>query len=80
MSDIGGATELQLLEQEVATLKQQLASAEKAGKTGSACTRCVTSITEADDKDGFLAKEGAVEANAYHSSAAGGEGGCCVVH
>ena len=79
MSEVGGITELQLLEAEVALLRKKLEMAKKADKTSVCCSRIVASINSAQAKDGFLVTEGSAP-NQFHTSAgAGGEKGCCVV-
>ena len=81
MAEIGGITELQILEAEVALLKKQLMGVQQAEKTSSACARIVASIKAKEAKDSFIVKEGGtMEHNQYHTSAgASGDGGCCVV-
>jgi hypothetical protein len=82
MSEVGGITELQLLEAEVATLKKELEGVKAGEKTSVACGRALAAMKEAESKDGFLVKEaGTVTQNQYHTSASGtgGEDGCCTV-
>lgn len=81
MSEVGGITELQMLQSEQAVLKSELNGVKKAENTSVACKRIQAAIQADKDKDGFLVKEaGAVEQNVYHTSAgASTEGGCCVV-
>lgn len=80
MSEMGGITELQLLEAEVASLEKQLSGVQGGEKTSTACARIVASIKGRESKDGFIQKEGVVEHNQFHTSAGtGGGGGCCVV-
>jgi len=81
MSEVGGITELQMLQSEQAVLQSELNGVKKAENTSVACKRIQAAIQAGKDKDGFLVKEGvAVEQNAYHTSAgASSEGGCCVV-
>jgi hypothetical protein len=80
-SGISGITELQMLETEVSSLEKTLKAVNAAEKTSSACARALQIMKAAEDKDGFLVKEGgAVEQNQYHTSAGqGGDDGCCVV-
>ena len=79
MSEVGGITELQLLEAEVALLKKKLELAKKAEKTSACCSRIASSINASAAQDGFLVTEGS-SANQFHTSAgAAGESGCCVL-
>ncbi len=82
MSEVGGITELTLLEADNKTLKKEREGV-KAGESSSvAGGRAVAAITGAEAKDGFLVKEaGTVSTqNQYHTSAgAAGEDGCCTV-
>ncbi|CAB9506339.1 expressed unknown protein [Seminavis robusta] len=77
----GGLTALQLLQEEVTTLKKTLAGVEKAENTSKACARVIKNIKEAEVKDFFLTREGVADHNVYHSSAGGGggDGGCCTL-
>jgi hypothetical protein len=81
MSEVGGITELQMLESQQAVLTNELNGVKKAEKTSVACKRLEAAIQADKDKDDFLVKEaGAVEQNQYHTSAASsGEAGCCVI-
>lgn len=82
MAEVSGITELQLLEKETSILKKQLDEVQKADNTSTACARIIANIEGAEEKDGFLVKEGAaVEQNQFHTAAgpAAGEGGCCVL-
>jgi hypothetical protein len=81
MSEVGGITELQMLESQQAVLTSELNGVKKAEKTSVACKRLEAAIQADKDKDDFLVKEaGAVEQNQYHTSAASsGEAGCCVI-
>jgi hypothetical protein len=81
MSEVGGITELQLLEAENASLKQELEGVQAGESTSVACGRAVAAIKGAEAKDGFLVKEGGTATqNQYHTSAgAGGDDGCCTV-
>ena len=80
MAEIGGITELQLLEAEIAVLEKQFAAVQNAGSTSEGCNRIVKSIRAAESKDGFLMVQGAQEHNQFHSSAGNqGGGGCCLV-
>lgn len=78
MSELGGITELQLLEAEVALLKKKLSLAQKADNTSACCSKLASAITSKAAKDGFLESEG--PPNKFHSPANGaGEDACCVV-
>jgi hypothetical protein len=82
MSEVGGITELQLLEADNAALKKELEGVKAGESTSVACGRAVAAIKAAETKDGFLVKEaGTVSTqNQYHTSAgAAGEDGCCTV-
>lgn len=81
MSDIGGITELQMLQQQEAVLKSELNGVKKAENTSVACKRLRAAIEAGKDKDGFLVKEaGAAQQNQYHTAAgSSAEGGCCIV-
>jgi hypothetical protein len=79
MSEVGGITELQMLEGEVTLLKKKLDGCESAEKTSSCCSRIASSVTSAEIKDGFLMREGGPP-NAFHTSAGtAAKGGCCIV-
>lgn len=79
MSEVGGITELQLLEAEVALLKKKLEGAKGAEKTSACCSRIVASVNSAQAKDSFLVTEGSGP-NPFHASAGtAGEKGCCAV-
>jgi hypothetical protein len=79
MSEIGGITELQLLQQDIALTKKQLEGIQGAENTSVSCARIAQNISKAEDVDGFLVKEGAVEHNQFHTSGPSPEEGCCVV-
>lgn len=79
MSEIGGITELQLLEAEVKLLNKKLEVAKGADKTSMGCSRIVSSIQGWQNKDGFVVAEGGAP-NIFHTAAGtAGETGCCVV-
>lgn len=79
MSEIGGITELQLLEAEVALLENKLEVAKNAESTSVSCSRIAGSISAAQAKDGFLVTEGGVP-NQFHTSAGtAGKKSCCVI-
>jgi hypothetical protein len=80
MSEVGGITELQLLEAENVSLQKELEGVKAGESTSVACGRAAAAIKGAEAKDGFLVKEGPATQNQYHTSAgAGGEDGCCTV-
>jgi hypothetical protein len=79
MSEIGGLTELQLLEQDAAILKKQLEGLQGAESTSVSCARIATNIQKAEGVDGFLVKEGGAEHNQFHTSGPSAEEGCCVL-
>lgn len=81
MTEESGVTQLQLLEVELSSLNKTLKAVGAAENTSESCSRVISNILAAEDKDGFLVTEGgAVEQNQYHTSAGtSGEGGCCVV-
>lgn len=79
MSEVGGITELQLMEAEVKRLKKKLDVVKGADKTSASCSRIASSIAGSQSKDGFVVTEGGAP-NIFHTSAgASGESGCCVV-
>jgi hypothetical protein len=78
MAELGGITELQVLESEVALLERKAEMAQDAEKTSVCCSRIVGSINSAQGKDGFLSTERS-EPNQFHTPAAPGENSCCVV-
>jgi hypothetical protein len=82
----GGATELQMLEEQVANLNRQVEGVKRAENASGACARVIASIQKAEEKDGFVGDanslaaaaggpEGAGAANQYHSGAGGSNGG-----
>jgi hypothetical protein len=81
MSEVGGITELQLLQAQASMLKNQLEGIEGAEKTSVACARVISCVVAAEGKDGFIVKEGGTaEQNLYHTSAGpAADGGCCMV-
>jgi hypothetical protein len=79
MSEVGGITELQMLEGEVALLKKKLDGCKSAETTSWCYSKIASSVTSAEIKDGFLVREGGPP-NAFHTSAGtAAEGGCCVI-
>jgi BioD-like phosphotransacetylase family protein len=79
MSDVGGITELQLLEKEVALLKMKFEVAQKAEKTSACGSKIVASVNAAQAKDGFLVTEGSAP-NLFHTAAGTqNQKPCCVV-
>jgi hypothetical protein len=81
MSEVGGITELQMLQAEAASLKKELEGVQNAETISVSCKRIAAAVQEAKGMDGFLVTEaGAVEKNQFHTSAsASAQGGCCVV-
>lgn len=77
--EVSGLTEMQLLEAEVASLQKTLKSLSEAENTSSACSRILQKIKAAEERDGFLVKEGVAQSNQYHTSSGQGGDGCCVV-
>ena len=79
MSEGGGITELQVLEEEISALKVQLKGAEDADPTSVVGPKLVESIKAKEGGDAFLVKEGgSEEVNQFHISE-NSDGGCCVV-
>ena len=79
MSEIGGITELQLMEAEVKLLKKKLEVVKGADKTSTSCSRITSSIAGSQSKDGFVVTEGSAP-NMFHTAAGtSGESGCCTV-
>lgn len=78
MAELGGISELQVMEAEVALLKSKVEMAQGAEKASVCCSRIVGSINSAQGKDGFLSTEGSGP-NQFHTPAAPGENGCCAV-
>lgn len=77
MAEVGGITELQMLEAEIKLLEKQLDGVKRAEKASVACSRIVASIQAGEESDGFV---GGSSSNQYHSSAGtAAEGGCCAV-
>lgn len=76
-----GYTQLQILEAELSSFNKTLKALGKAEDTSEACSRVISNIQAAEEKDGFLVIEGgAAEQNQYHTSAGQSAGdGCCVV-
>lgn len=80
MSEVGGITELQLLQADVGVLKKQLEGIQEAEHVSVASGRIASSISKGEDKDGFLVKEGGVsEQSQFHTTGPSAEEGCCVV-
>jgi hypothetical protein len=79
MSEVGGITELQMLEEEVALLKRKMDDCKSAESWSSSCSRIASSVSSAEVKDGFLLREGGPP-NAFHTSAGtAAEGSCCII-
>ena len=82
MSEVGGITELQVLQAEVEILRSTLSGVQSAPKTSSTNAKLLASIKANEARDGFVVKEGEsqAETNQFHTAAAtSSEGGCCVV-
>jgi hypothetical protein len=81
MSEIGGSAELKILQADVAITKKAVESVKAAEPVEGSCEKILASIQKAENKDGFIVKEGAaVVENAYHTAAATpAEGGCCII-
>mmetsp|Transcript_24817 Transcript_24817/g.35375 ORF Transcript_24817/g.35375 Transcript_24817/m.35375 type:complete len:81 (-) Transcript_24817:264-506(-) len=79
MAEIGGITELQLLQADIVLLKKQLEGVQSGENTSLACARIAGNIEAGEAKDGFLIKEGQ-DPNQFHTSAGpAAEEGCCTV-
>lgn len=78
MAEIGGITELQLLQVDITLLKKQLEGIQGAEQTSVCNARIAGNIQKAEDVDGFLVKEG-LEQNQFHTSGPAAEEGCCVL-
>ena len=75
-------SEIQLLEQEIALLKNQLEGIQAADPLSVACPVLANAIEKSEAVDGFLVKAGGIsESNQFHTSAGttNSEDGCCVV-
>jgi prefoldin subunit 5 len=83
MAELGGITELQMLQAEMELLENQLSGIQQAENTSTACARIIASIKDNEGKDGFLVHEGGTmhtDHNMYYAAAAtNGDGGCCVI-
>jgi hypothetical protein len=76
MSEYGGITELQLLEQQIAVLKRIHKAVERAAPTSEYCSPVVQMIQAAAEMDGFVVNpDTSGGSNQYHGG--GGSGGCC---
>jgi len=79
MSEVGGITELQMLEAEATLLLTKQEKVQSAETTSAVSSRLAESILSAQAKDGFLQTEGRAP-NVFHTSAgSAGDQGCCVV-
>lgn len=78
MSEVVGPTELQIMEADVKLLQAKFKKVKEAENMSTACSRIVASVNDKAPNDAFLVRE-ASPPNKFHSSGAGGEGGCCVV-
>ena len=79
MSEVGGITELQMLEAELALLKTKLDMSSGAEKSSVACSRIVENIHSSEVNDSFVITEGG-SPNLFHTSAGTAkEGDCCIL-
>jgi hypothetical protein len=80
MSEYGGITELQLLEQQIAILKRIHKGIDRANPTSEYCPQLLQKIQASAELDGFVVNpEAAGGSNQYHGSGgSAGGGGCCV--
>lgn len=84
---IGGITELQLLQADIALLQNQLEGINQAPTTSSVAPKIMACIAKHEDQDGFVGNAGTSAGggsdqhyNQYHSNPPSGEsGGCCTV-
>jgi hypothetical protein len=79
MSEVGGITELQMIQQEISILKKELEGIKTAENFSVACPRVAARIMKHEAQDGFVAKEGDDGQNQFHTSGPTEEEGCCVV-
>eukprot|EP00568_Trieres_chinensis_P001117 CAMPEP_0183306458 /NCGR_PEP_ID=MMETSP0160_2-20130417/11692_1 /TAXON_ID=2839 ORGANISM="Odontella Sinensis, Strain Grunow 1884" /NCGR_SAMPLE_ID=MMETSP0160_2 /ASSEMBLY_ACC=CAM_ASM_000250 /LENGTH=123 /DNA_ID=CAMNT_0025469831 /DNA_START=56 /DNA_END=425 /DNA_ORIENTATION=+ len=54
MAEVSAGTELQLLEADIASLKEQLSGVKDAESNSNACDKLVTSIQKNEPEDGFI--------------------------
>jgi hypothetical protein len=79
MAEVGGITELQMLQAEAAILKKTLNGVSDAGKTSESCSQVLSAILAAAEKDYFLVQDPPLQ-NKFHTSAGQPtDSGCCVV-
>jgi len=81
MSESGGITELQLLEQQVTILKRVSKGVDRAVPVSEVAGRLVQTIQAAAESDGFVVNPetaASSAANQYHGGGDAGGGGCCV--
>lgn len=78
MAELGGVTELQVLETEISLLERKVEMAKGAEATSVSFPRIVGSINSAQGKDGFLATEGSGP-NQFHTAAAPPKTICCKI-
>jgi len=81
MSELGGISELQLLEKQIQSLKRKANKVVIADPTSVGCSRIASSIQASQGKDGFVVSEGgSPNTNVYHTAAGTqGESSCCIV-
>ena len=60
-------------------MKKQSEGIQGAEPASVSCARIAAGIQKAEDLDGFLVKEGAVEHNQFHTSEPAAEDKCCVL-
>eukprot|EP00547_Thalassionema_nitzschioides_P014417 CAMPEP_0194243206 /NCGR_PEP_ID=MMETSP0158-20130606/8488_1 /TAXON_ID=33649 /ORGANISM="Thalassionema nitzschioides, Strain L26-B" /LENGTH=78 /DNA_ID=CAMNT_0038978437 /DNA_START=18 /DNA_END=254 /DNA_ORIENTATION=- len=77
MAEIGGITELQILQQEIVFAKKELENVQAGEDTSVSCARVALNIQDMAAKDGFL--DGGGGQNRFHTSGPSAEGGCCVM-
>ncbi len=78
MSEVIGASELQIMEADVKLVQAKFKKVKEAENMSTACSRIVASINAQAPNDPFLVREGSAP-NKFHASGTSGEGGCCVV-
>ena len=81
MADVGGFTEIQVLDKQIQLLRRKADAVKTAEKTSVGCARIASSIQASQGKDGFVVSEGgSPNSNIFHTAAGTtGESGCCVV-
>lgn len=80
MTEIGGLTEIQLLEKQVQLLRRKADTVKTADKTSAGCSRIASAVQSSQMKDWFVVSEGGSSSNIFHTSAGTqGESGCCIL-